>query len=459
MEMRPLTLQKIAEIMDGTFFGPPAKLDTPVTAVVRDHRDVIPGSLFFCFPGERVDGHDLAPDAFAAGALCAVSERVLEVADESYILVPSTSLALKQLAKYYRSLFSIPVVGVTGSVGKTTTKEMIASVLGKRYTILKTQGNLNNEIGVPLTLLSLREHHEIAIVEMGISEFGEMHRLAEMVRPDICVITAIGRSHLEYLGDLQGVLRAKSEIFEFMSPDALAILNGDDEYLSSLRLSMRKTTFGFRKENDFYADQETFSGKDEMSFRIWSPNGCVHACVHSFGKHLIAASLAASAVGHSLGLTQDEILSGLCDYAPVGGRSNICETEYITIIDDCYNANPDSVAVGLQSLATLPGRHVAILGDMKELGEHEEDFHREIGLTAAKSGLHCLICCGKAAEYIYAGGLSDTGMEVWYFPEKEELFAALPSLIRKDDTVLVKASHSMRFEEIVSELKCLGIES
>lgn len=452
--MKPLTLEKIAEVTGGTYIGPPALAPALITGVVRDNREAEAGSLFVCFKGERSDGHDFVPAAFEAGAAACLCEREVPGAEGPIIVVDSTFAALKKLGAYYRSLFTLPVIGITGSVGKTTAKEMTAAVLGARFHVLKTEENLNNEIGVPLTLLKLRETHQAAVIEMGISDFGEMARLTEMVRPDICVMTNIGYSHLETLGDLNGVLRAKGEVFAGMRPDALAVVCGDDALLRDYDTGTRKITYGLGPDCDVRAENVETAGTGAVTFDIVHGDGRFPAVIPAYGEQLVLGALPAAAVGRALGLTDSEIARGLLRYAPVGGRACVLDTGYIRLIDDCYNANPNSMAAAVRSLAGLEGRRVAILGDMLELGRDTNDLHREIGVLAHESGLDCLICCGRKAEFIYKGLIS-TGseMEAWHFPLKDALLDVLPSLIRRGDTVLVKASHGMHFEAFTKALK------
>lgn len=451
--MEQLTPQKIAEITGGKYIGDESARGIRVAGAARDNREIKPGNLFVCIRGARVDGHDFAGKAYESGAVCCLAERELSNAQGPYVFVRSTLEAIKAVGKYYRNLFNIPVIGITGSVGKTTAKEMTAAALGAKFNVLKTPENLNNELGVPLTLLSLDARHEAAVIEMGISEFGEMSRLAEMVRPDICVMTKIGYSHLEALGDLSGVLQAKSEVFAFMKPDGVAILNGDDELLREYDPGMRKITFGLESYNDFHAENIRAVGTDAVMFNIISDTGSFPVKIPAYGSHLTPAALAAAAVGRRLGMTDDEICGGFLAYESVDGRANVVDTGFITLIDDCYNANPNSVRAALTSLSTFTGRRVAILGDMFELGEQSEQLHREIGTFAAHSGVDSLICCGDKAVYMYEGYLSAGGDNIWYFPLKAELITALPELIEKNDAVLVKASHGMQFEEILPHLK------
>ncbi|NLO46968.1 MAG: UDP-N-acetylmuramoyl-tripeptide--D-alanyl-D-alanine ligase [Clostridiales bacterium] len=456
MNMKPLPLSAVAEATGGLYIGDSEKKSAPVTGVVRDNREIKPGNLFVCIRGERVDGHDFANLAFRSGAVCCLAEHELNAPEGPYILVKSTLTALKELGAFYRGMFDIPLIGVTGSVGKTTAKEMTAAVLSAKLSVLKTAENLNNEIGVPLTLLSLSKKHEAAVIEMGISDFGEMSRLGKMVRPDICLMTAIGHSHLETLGDLNGVLKAKSEVFAYMKPDSVAVVNGDDELLYSAEPGIRKITFGLGERCDYRAENIVQHGIDGISADIVYPGGRLEVFIPAFGRHMVLSALPAVVIGHRLGLTDEEIREGIMRYAPVGGRANIINTGYIMLIDDCYNANPNSVSASVRSLCTLNGRRVAILGDMKELGGESKRLHEETGRLAAENGVDLLITCGETAEHIHNGFvIAGKGKEAEHFSSITGLLAELPSMIKKGDNVLVKASHSMHFEEIAAELKKL----
>jgi len=444
-----LTPQRIAEITGGEYVGDEAGRGVRISGAAHDNREVKPGNLFICIRGERSDGHTFASSAFQAGAACCLAERVLDGAAGPYVLVGSTLEAIKQIGGYYRSLFDIPVIGITGSVGKTTVKELTAAVLGAKFHVHKTHENLNNELGVPLTLLSLHGNHGVAVIEMGVSDFGEMGRLAEMVRPDILVMTKIGYSHLEKFGDLAGVLRAKSEVFEYMKPGSVAVLNGGDELLREYDPGMRKILFGLGEQCDFRAENIRAEGTDAVICDIAYDSGRFTVKIPAYGSHLAPMAAAAAAVGRLLGLSDDDISRGLLTYTPVGGRANVRSTGYITLIDDCYNANPNSVKEALKSLSNLPGRRVAILGDMFELGESSDEQHRETGAEAARCGIEPLICCGDKAAMIHSGYIAAGGAGSRYYPSKAELAEALPELIKKGDAVLVKASHGMHFEEIL----------
>jgi len=447
--MKILTPKTIAEVTGGEYIGTDADCDNPVMGAVRDNRDVKPGNLFVCIQGARVDGHTFANSAFESGAACCLAEKRIPDAKGPYVIVDSTLEAIKKLGGYYRSLFDIPVIGITGSVGKTTAKEIIAAVLSAKFNVLKTEMNMNNELGVPLTLLSLTEKHEAAVIEMGISDFGEMSRLAEMARPDIFIMTKIGYSHIVELGDLQGVLKAKTEAFAYMKSTGIAVLNGDDELLLGYDPKMQKITFGLEDHNDVRAINVHTKNVDSFEFDIISEKGRFHVTLPAYGSHLAALAPAAVIAGQLLGMTDEEICRGFLLYAPVEGRSVVTKPNGITLIDDCYNANPNSVKAALTSITALSGRRVAILGDMFNLGDHTKQMHKEVGEFAARSGLEVLICQGELAGLIYEGYLSAGGDVAYHYPLMPELIAEISKLIKKGDTVLVKASRGMHFEQIL----------
>ena len=454
--MKPLSLRTIAEVTGGAYIGEPEKLDTRITGVVRDNREVQEGYLFVCIVGERVNGHAYTKGAYEAGAAgCLCQERLSDPAGP-YILVDNTLSALKKLAKYYRSLFSIPVIGVIGSVGKTSAKEMTSAVLARHFRVHKTSANLNNELGVPLTVLGLQEETEAAVVEMGISDFGEMSRLADIVRPTAVIMTNIGYCHLENLKNLDGVLKAKSEVFAYMEPSAHAVVCGDDEKLSALVPGVVKHTYGLTAGCDLRAEQVESLGFGGLSCVITDGNERFSVKIPAFGSHMVLAALAAASVGRLLGLTAEEIAAGIGDYRTVGGRANVRQGKTLTVVDDCYNANPNSMSASLRSLAGLSGRKVAVMGDMRELGEDSHALHEKIGALAAELGIDSVLCCGEEAKWMETGYRAANGRgELAYFPEKKLLLEKLPELVKAGDTVLVKASHSLHFEELVEALLAL----
>jgi len=446
-----LTPKKVAEITGGKYIsdGNTSKDNTPVKGAVRDNRDVKPGNLFVCIKGERTDGHLYANDAFEAGAACCLAEQEIPNAKGPYVIVSSTTGALKTLAEYHRSKLDIPIIGITGSVGKTTAKELTAAALSTKLNVLKTEKNLNNELGVPLTLMSINETHDVAVIEMGISDFGEMSRLAKMVRPDIFIMTKIGYSHIKELGDLNGVLRAKTEAFAFMSPDSTAVINGDDELLSKYETGTKKISFGLATGNDYFAENINTQGFQSISFDIVNNKDKFSVIIPAYGSHIPALAPAAAAVGKLLGLTNDDICRGFLSYSPVEGRSNVSEVNGITLIDDCYNANPNSVKAALISLSQLAGRRVAILGDMLDLGKASNEMHFIIGKDAAECDVELLLCHGDEARFISDGYKAAGGNEAIHYSNIEDLKNDIPAKIQKGDAVLVKASHGMHFEKIL----------
>ena len=454
--MKAMTLKNICTACGGTYYGPAENLEKEIAGIAIDSRKIEAGWLFAATVGERVDGHSFIEGCYEKGCLCCLGEKAPVWEDRSYIHVTSTFQALKDIAEYYRSTLSIPVVGITGSVGKTSTKEMIASVLGVKYNTLKTAGNFNNEVGLPLTVFNIREEHEAAVLEMGISDFGEMHRLSKIARPNLCVITNVGFCHLEFLGDRDGVLRAKSEIFDFAAEGAKAIVNGDDDKLCTLknRADLDCTTFGMDASNDVYAKSVENLGMEGLKCEFSTPAGDFSAHIHIPGMHMVYNALAGTCVGLACGLTLEEIKSGIENAQTISGRNNIIHTENYVVMDDCYNANPVSMKASLDVLSSALGRKVAILGDMGELGADEKALHYGVGTHAAKKQIDLLLCVGNLAEEILKGSKAENPeMNALLFQTKEELLEKLPELLNKGDSILVKASHFMQFEKIVKTLE------
>ena len=412
------------------------------------------GYIFVATKGERVDGHRFIPDVFAKGALAVICEVLPEEDLGPCILVEDSFMALKQAAAFYRQQLNIRVVGITGSVGKTSTKEFIAAVLAEKYKVHKTAGNYNNEVGLPLTIFGIQDDDQIAVLEMGINTFGEMHRLSEVARPDICVMTNIGQCHLENLIDRDGILRAKSEIFDFMNPEGTVIVNGDDDKLATIHDVYGKApiTFGMNKDNAIWADHIENRGLLGSRADIHMGDVLVHANIPLPGEHMIYNAMAAAAVGVQFDMTKEEITAGISHVEAVAGRSHLIEAGDKVVIDDCYNANPVSMKAAIDLLATAPGRKVAILGDMFELGENERAMHREVGQYAAEKGIDLILCVGGLSSEMYEGA-AEKGGEARHFEIREALEAILQDLLQPGDTVLVKASHSMAFENIVQNIQ------
>jgi len=453
--MRNLSLRNIAAVCGGTYHGAEEMLDREVDGVVIDSRLVKQDYLFVAMKGARVDGHTFIPDVMKAGALCALTENMLADASFPYIRVYSCPQALKDLAAFYRRGLRVKVVGITGSVGKTSTKEAIAAVLGEHFKVHKTAGNFNNEIGLPLTIFQISEADEAAVLEMGISDFGEMSRLAAVAQPDIAVITNIGTCHLEFLHDRAGILEAKTEMFDYLSDDGIAVLNGDDDMLRTIKeVNGRKPLFfGTGEDCDVSASRIEDKGFSGTSCTVRIGGETIDVMIPVPGRHMVYNVLAAAAVGMTLGVSPDEIKNGISRLAAVEGRGRLIETGKFTVMDDCYNANPVSMKASLDVLSGAAGRRVAVLGDMFELGAAEHDLHREVGAYAAKHGVDLLLCVGPLAQET-ADGAAEAGLKaVHKYPDKKALLSELSSLLMPGDTVLVKASHGMQFEEIVSFLK------
>ncbi len=469
--MKNMTLENIAAACKGSLHGMTDDVTgKEATCVVIDSRKAEAGGIFIATKGERVDGHDFISQVAEKGALAVVCEKEPENSTIPYILVEDSFVALKQIAEFYRKQLTIPVVGITGSVGKTSTKEMIAGVLSQGFCVLKTEGNFNNEVGLPLTLLRIRDEHEVAVVEMGISDFGEMHRLSKMARPDICVMTNIGQCHLENLGTRDGILKAKSEIFDYMNPEGYIVVNGDDDKLVTVKAkgSHKPVHFGLGSANEVYAS-------DVMNRGLLGSQAVIHVGLSVIpveiplpGGHMVYNALAAAAVGERLGLSAEQIKKGIAAVEAVGGRSHVMALPSYTVIDDCYNANPVSMKAAIDLLTMAIGRKVAVLGDMFELGEKECELHREVGTYAAEKGIDVLICVGGLSQNMYEGALSAgkneltaagvkdrpvlEGQKVYYFATRDEMLVELKSLIKPGDSVLVKASHGMQFEKVVEYL-------
>ena len=464
--MKHMSLQEIAAACGGVYHGDPAAAAREVSGVVIDSRKVEKDSLFVAIKGARVDGHSFIPQVMEKGALCSVSEQDLGDVDYPYIRVASCEQALKDIAEHYRRSLDIKVVGISGSVGKTSTKEMIASVLSQKYSVLKTEGNFNNEIGLPLTVFNIREEHEVAVLEMGISNFGEMTRLAKIARPDICVFTNIGVAHIESLGSRDGILKAKTEMIDYMNPEGTIIVNGDDDKLRGFtpQNGITPVCFGLDASCPFHAEQVTGRGLKGTDVHFVTPVSSFDAHISIPGRHMVYNALAATAVGYALGLTDEEIAQGIASNVPIAGRNNLIEGKHYTVIDDCYNANPASMKSSLDVLAYADTRTVAVLGDMFELGTDEKKMHYNVGVHAAEKGINVLICIGDLSAEIARGaretvnsteaenGTPSAGMEIHHYKTKAEFFEDAKNVLREGDTILVKASHGMEFPEIVERL-------
>lgn len=453
--MKQMTLEQIAACCGGVYIGEQDKRHLEVTNIAIDSRNVKKGGLFIPIRGERVDGHSFIPTVFQNGALACLTERPPDSPAGPCILVSSTKDALKQIAAFYRQSLGLRVVGITGSVGKTSTKEMISSVLKEAYCVHKTAGNFNNEIGLPLTIFGLTPEHEIAVLEMGISDFGEMHRLAETANPDICIITNIGLCHLERLGTRDGILKAKTEAFAHLRGDGVVILNGDDDKLSTVRtVNGKKPIFYGLREGLAFASDITPLGMEGIRITLHLRGQCRTVTIPIPGEHNVYNALAAACVGDVCGMDLDAICHGIETVETISGRSNLIQKNGITVIDDCYNANPVSMRASIDVLSQASGRTIAILGDMGELGDEEERLHFEIGSYVAAKQIDFLFCTGDRSRQMVQAvqHAADSRTYVAHFDNMDLLIDYLPSILKKGDTLLVKASHFMQFPKIVEAL-------
>lgn len=461
--MEALTLRDLLEAVNGHLLGEFDDLDVTVTKVERDSRAITPGCLFLPLEGERFDGHAYIEQALEAGAAGCLTQREREryLPGKFYIKVGSTHKALKDLALWYKARYNVPVVGVTGSVGKTTTRDMIAAVLGEKYRVLKTEGNYNNDIGLPLTVLRLGKEHQIAVLEMGMNHVGEMDYLSSIAQPDVVVITNIGEAHIENLGSREGIFQAKCEIFNHCKPDAFTVLSGDDDYLPTLRGQGRPTALCGRGEGlDYRAEDLTLDEKSRVTCRLTTPRGGFQVTIPTPGEHMIYPALMAAAVAEHFGLSQEQIADGIQNFTPTKMRMNILDRQGdITILDDGYNASPQSMRSAINVLDGYSGtRKIAVLGDMFELGAMAQVLHAGVGEYLARSGVDSLIAIGELAQNIYEAALSGVPDCVWC-AEKEEALPALAQRLCPGATVLVKASRGMAFETITEYLKSITKEA
>ena len=457
--MEPITLSEVLSAVGGRLLGSFDNGNIRISAVDTDSRNMSTGSLFVPLVGERFDGHDYIVRALKSGAYGTLTSRELESydPDKFYVLVEDTMLALGKLAHYYRHKFDVKVVAVTGSVGKTTTKDMIASVLSEKFNVLKTEGNFNNNIGVPKTLFRLNRHHEMAVVEMGMNHMGEINYLTRMANPDVAVISNIGDAHIENLGSRENTLRAKSEIFNGMDGRGVAVLNGDDPLLRTLEgtLDQQILWYGAGEKNDFRCLKLDEGFDDHMIMDAKAPQGRWSQYIPSLGSFMIYSVLSAAAVGSWFGMTTDEIRKGVISFIPTKMRMEILRrANNITILNDTYNANPQSMRSAVDTLSKMPAqRRVAVLGDMLELGSLGPVLHEGVGRFVAQKDIDILITVGELAENICVGAAANPQTECYSRPDKEEAKAVLEQVVTPGTAVLFKASRGMHMEELVEFMK------
>ena len=422
------------------------------TGICTDTRKVKPGDLFIPLVGEKFDGHDFIEQAVKNGAIGIIASRSYVIAPDNIIviLVADTLLALQDLARYHRQRFSIPIVAITGSNGKTTTKDMTAAILASKLNVLKTEANYNNEIGLPLTLLQLTAQHNVAVVEMGMRGEGQIYHLANIALPTVAIITNVGETHIELLGSIEQIAAAKAELLQFIPKTGLTILNADDHYVQEMakQVNSRLTLFGLEHGN-IRADNIQTNAQG-INFRCYSAQGEFSAYIPTVGKHNVYNALAAISVGLELGLSFDNICSGLSNFNASPMRLHIEEMGDYIVINDAYNASPMSMLAAIDTLTEVAkSRKVVVLGDMLELGHIKVEAHRQIGEKLAKCHIDIVITVGDLARHI-AEAASEFGIDTTFACySHNEASKILKKLIKPGDTILIKGSRGMKMENII----------
>lgn len=424
--------------------------DDEINFFSQDSRQMTNGGMYIPLKGERFDGHNFIESAFQIGAQAIISEKDVNYEDKIVIKVKDTHQALKDMASYLRNHRPVKVVGVTGSVGKTSTRDMVYSVVKQKYKTLKTEGNYNNEIGLPLTIL--RYHNEeVLVLEMGMNHLQEMSRLSMIARPDIACITNVGTAHIGELGSRENILKAKLEIIDGMKEGSTLIINQDNDMLQTVELPhFNVVRVGKSKEASIQASHIVLE-ETKSSFEVEYQGKKEIIEVPVQGEHNISNALIAIAVGIELNISLEDIKKGIQEFKLTKNRMDILEKNHKTVIDGTYNASVDSMKSSIDVLANYKKRKVAILADMLELGDYSQQLHEEVGSYVASKGINILVCVGKEAKYIYQKA-RESMKDVYYFESNQEVIARLDELLKEDDVILVKGSHSMNLKEVVEKI-------
>lgn len=466
--MIELRYKKLLDMVTGNPFPEKPIEDLLIKGVSIDSRKIEPQNLFIAIKGERFDGHDFIKDALDKGSSCVIIKKNKLSEKEKHffssttgkraVLVDDTRAALQKIAKWYRDKFRPEVIGVTGTNGKTTTKEMIAEVLSRKYKVIRSEKSFNNQIGVPLTLLKLTPETEVLVLELGMNQPGEIGVLTKMVEPDLGLITNIGPAHLEYMGSLENITQAKFELLDNMDKNGITVLNTDDPYLLDRAKSEKRKvyTFGLESKADFMADKITQNGNGFFSFWV---NSLIPINLKLLGRHNVYNALAAFSVGSILEVGKEEIKKALENYTPFELRMEIYLINRIKVINDSYNANPSSMENALEALKGMKaeGRKITVLGDMLELGQKSYEFHKKVGEKVKECGIDYLFTLGELALG-FAEGAEIKGFakkNIFSFQNKKELLENLLEFLRPGDLVLFKGSRKMKMEEITEGLKKL----
>ena len=424
--------------------------DDEINFFSQDSRQMTNGGMYIPLKGERFDGHNFIESAFLTGAQAIISEKDVNYEDKIVIKVKDTHQALKDMASYLRNHRPVKVVGVTGSVGKTSTRDMVYSVVKQKYKTLKTEGNYNNEIGLPLTILRYHDE-EVLVLEMGMNHLQEMSRLSMIARPDIACITNVGTAHIGELGSRENILKAKLEIINGMKEGSTLIINQDNDMLQTVELPhLNVVRVGKGKEASIQASHIVLE-ETKSSFEVEYQGKKEIIEVPVQGEHNISNALIAIAVGIELNISLEDIKKGIQEFKLTKNRMDILEKNHKTVIDGTYNASVDSMKSSIDVLANYKKRKVAILADMLELGDYSQQLHEKVGSYVASKGIDILVCVGKEAKYIYQKA-RESMKDVYYFESNQEVIARLDELLKEDDVILVKGSHSMNLKEVVEKI-------
>lgn len=442
--METLKLSEIAKACKGKFNN-----DCEINGICIDTRKITKGCLFICIKGERFDGHSFANEALEKGAAAVMIHHDVENLNGNFVMVENTSKSLLDLSSYYRSKFNLHLVGLTGSVGKTTTKEFTYLVVSAKYNAIKTLGNLNNEIGLPQMLFQIDSTTQAAVIEMGMNHFGEIHRLSTAAKPTIALITNVGTSHIENLGSREGILKAKLEILDGLKKGSTVILNGDNDMLQTVKNDDYNIVF-FGIENGDFKAKDIKEKNGNTSFVVEFFGKSQPVTIPTIGIHNVYNALSAFAVGYYLDIKPEECAKALESYQPEGMRQKTVEFNGITVIEDCYNASLDSMKAAISTLSGTKGkRKIAVFSDMLELGGFSKEAHTQVGILAAEANIDYLFTVGEMAKYINISAKEHGIKNALHFENKEALSDKLVETLEKGDTVIFKASRGMALEEVI----------
>lgn len=464
-DIKEITAEDVIEICSGELIC--GDIDTVLENFCQDTRLIKPGDVYVGIKGENHNGNDIYEEALKKGARACILQGIIipenikeRYADRVLILVEDTIRALQKLATYKRSMYDIPVIAVTGSVGKTSTKDIIASVMSKEYNVLKTEGNYNSQLGAALTVLRLKKQHTAMVIELGMSNLGEISRLTDIAKPTVAVITNVGTAHIGILGSRENILKAKLEILEGLQSDGKVVINNDNDLLHSWSMDSNGrydiVTYGMENVSNVMA-YNTVLMEDGSTYDVDIKGKTYNVKIGIGGNHFVSNSLCAIAVGRIFNITMENILDGIDHFELTKRRMQVEKlTNNVTIVNDCYNANYDSMKAAIEYLSKLEsGKKIAVLGDMLELGNYSENLHRQVGKEVYKNKIDVLIAVGTEAKYT-ADEASKLGMElqkIYTFDTNEEAIEKLKQLIECGDaSILIKASNGMHFQEIFNEI-------